>query len=252
MTIQRGDYVRPNIPPNIPSVGLPRASVWRVVCSAGALKLEPANETARCVNPRATIGCRFPPQYFDKVIGCRGQWVAVNEVDLLRDTADSFWACDMDVSGRISSYGSRHSPNFQNLPKTQTNAVANAEAHLNSAADCTVAVEGLLEAARKLEAERKAELQAAKVAKAKADKEAAAKAKAEEVKRQLSVRLHADRCLGEATLALIGEVTRLNNGGSEQVAHSSIAAHVGQLQPLAKSYGYRIVKPSMLAQVVKL
>ena len=95
-------------------------------------------------------------------------------------------------------------------------------------------------------------MQAAKVAKAKADKEAAAKAKAEEAKRQLSARLHADRCLGEATLALIGEVARLNNGCAEQVAPASIAAHVDQLQPLAKSYGYRIAKPSMLAQVVKL
>ena len=130
--------------------------------------------------------------------------------------------------------------------------MANAEAHLNSAANAAVAVEGLLEAARKLEAERKAELQAAKVAKAKADKEAAAKAKVEEGKRQLAARLHADRCLGEATLALIAEVSRLNNGGSEQIASASIAQHVDQLQPLAKSYGYRIAKPSMLAQVVKL
>ena len=230
MTIQRGDYVRPNNP----SLGLPRASVWRVVCSAGALKLEPENENARSVNPRATIGCRFPPQYFDEVMLCLGQWVAAKDAALPRDTADSSLTFDMGV------------------PKTQTNAVADAEAHLNSAANAAATFQKALEAARKLEAERKAELQAAKVAKAKADKEAAAKAKAEEAKRQLAARLHADRCLGEATLALIGEVSRLNNGGAEQVAHSSIAAHVDQLQPLAKSYGYRIVKPSMLAQVVKL
>ena len=230
MTIQRGDYVSPNTPSN----GLPRASVWRVVCSAGALKLEPENEAAQRVNRRATDGCRFPPHYFDKVVLCGGQWVAVNEVDLLRDTADSSLAFDMGV------------------PKTQTNAVANAEDDLANAASATAAIEGLLEAARKLEAERKAELQAAKVAKAKADKEAAAKAKAEEGKRQLSARLHADRCLAEATLELIAEVSRLNNGGSEKVADASIAQHIDQLQPLAKSYGYRIVKPSMLAQVVKL
>ena len=130
--------------------------------------------------------------------------------------------------------------------------LADAEVNLSYALNATAVIEDLLEAARKLEAERKAELQAAKVAKAKADKEAAAKAKVEEGKRQLSARLHADRCLGEATLALIAEVSRLNNGGSEHVAHSSIADHVDQLQPLAKSYGYRIAKPSMLAQVVKL
>ena len=151
-----------------------------------------------------------------------------------------------------AEYVFERSPNFQNLPKTQTNAVANAEAYLTAATNSALEFQGLLQDARKLEAERKAELQAAKVAKAKADKEAAAKAKVEEAKRQLSARLHADRCLGEATMELIAEVSRLNNGGSEQVAHSSIAAHVDQLQPLAKSYGYRIAKPSLLAQVVKI
>lgn len=242
MTIQRGDYVRPKTT----SVGLPRVSVWRVAFAVlnGAILLEPENETARCVNRRATQGCRFQARDFDKVVLCRGEWAAVNDADLLRDTADPFFTFDMNPPER--------SQNFQNLPKTQTNAVANAEAHLNSAANAAAAVEGLLEAARKLEAERYAELQAAKVEKAKADKEAAAKAKVEEEKRQLSARLFADRCLGEATLALIAEVSRLNNGGSEQVAHSSIADHVDQLQALAKSYGYRIAKPSLLAQVVKL
>lgn len=47
-------------------------------------------------------------------------------------------------------------------------------------------------------------------------------------------------------------IQRGDNGGSEQVADASIAQHIDQLQPLAKSYGYRIAKPSMLAQVVKL
>ena len=248
MTIQRGDYVRPSIP----RVGLPRASVWRVVCSDGGLKLEPENETARCVNRRATDGCRFPSHYFDKVVLHRGQLAAVNEADFLRGPADTFLAFAKGVPESRPSYNPPCSPISQSLPKTRTSAVATAKANLTNAANAAAEVEGLLEAARKLEAERKAELQAAKVAKAKADKEAAAKAKVEEGKRQLSARLHADRCLGEATLALIGEVTRLNNGGSEQVAHSSIAAHVDQLQPLAKSYGYRIAKPSLLAQVVKL
>ena len=248
MTIQRGDYVRPNNT----IVGLPRGSVWYVACSAGALKLEAENGSAQYVNRRATDGCRFPPQYFDKVMLCRGQWVAANEVDLLRDTADSSLAFDMGVTDPRPSYNPPSSPISQSLPKTQPSAVATAEAALSNAANATAALAGLLEANRKLEAVHAFELQAAKVAKAKADKEAAAKAKVEEAKRQLSARLHADRCLGEATLALIGEVSRLNNGGSEHVAHSSIAAHVDQLQPLAKSYGYRIAKPSLLAQVVKL
>ena len=42
---------------------------------------------------------------------------------------------------------------------------------------------------------------------------------------------------------LRGDYVRPNN--------PSIASHAEQLQPLAKSYGYRIAKPSLLAQVVK-
>ena len=113
-------------------------------------------------------------------------------------------------------------------------------------------IERLLEAACKLEAQRKAELRAAKVAKAKADKEAAARAQVEEARKALAATLHADRCLGEATLELIAEVSRLNNGGEERPAAASIAAHCDQLQPLASSYGYRIAKPSMIALVIKL
>ena len=171
--------------------------------------------------------------------------------DFLRYPTSFF---DDDV---LTSRMSSHFPSPQNLPKTmftkaRPDAVAKAEANLTNAANATAAMEGLLEATRKLEAVHEAELQAAKLAKAKADKEAAAKAKADEAKRQLSARLHADRCLAEATLELIAEVSRLNNGGSEQVAYASIAQHINQLQALAKSYGYRIAKPSMLAQVVKL
>ena len=217
MTIQRGDFVRPNN-----NRTLPQGSVWHVICSAGALKLEPENDVAKRVERSAFDGFRFAAQCFDKVVLCSGQWVAVNDGD------------------------------FQNLTETQTSDVATAEANLISASEATAVIEDLLEAARKREAERLAEVKAARAAKAKADKEAAAKAKAEEAKRQLAARLHADRCLGEATLDLICEVSCLNNGGPEKVAPASVAAHVDQLQPLAKSYGYRIVKPSLLAQVVKL
>ena len=241
MTIQRGDYVRPNNP----RVGLPRGSVWRVVCSSGALKLEPENDIARNVS-RSIVGCRFPARDFEEVVLHRGHWRGASTVDLLCDTAEP------SEADRDAEYVFERSPNFTNRPKAQTNAVATAEANLTNAANATAAIEGLLKDARKLEAQSEAELQAAKLAKAKADKEAAAKAKAEEAKRQLAARLHSDRCLGEATLELIAEVSRLNNGGSEQVADASIAQHIDQLQALAKSYGYRIAKPSLLAQVVKL
>ena len=230
MTIKCGDYVRPNNP----IVGLPRASVWRVARADGPLKLEPENDSARNVR-RFTVGCRFPAGAFEKVVLHRGQWAEV-----------------ADFPSEHCGVDSSCSSNFQNLTESQISAVAVAEANLTNAANATAAMEASLEAARKLEAECVAEVQAAKIAKAKADKEAAAKAKAEEAKRQLAARLHADRCLGEATLELIAEVSRLNNGGAEQIAAASIAAHAGQLQELAKSYGYRIVKPSILAQVVKL
>ena len=47
-------------------------------------------------------------------------------------------------------------------------------------------------------------------------------------------------------------MARLNNGGYEKEAPVGVAMHAAQLQPLAKSYGYRIVKPSLIAIVVKL
>jgi len=141
------------------------------------------------------------------------------------------------------------------LPKplfSSADAVTTATVAAEQASDAAAAIDRLLEAARKLEAERQQELREAKAAKAKADKEAAARAKVEEARKALSAKLHADRCLGEATLALIAEVSRLNNGGPERPADASIAAHCDQLQPLARSYGYRIAKPSMIALVVKL
>ena len=248
MTILRGDFVRPNNP----SVGLPSGSVWRVICADGPLRLEPENNLARNVHRSATVGCRFPVGGFDKVVLCRGEWVDTQTASASLRYPASFFD-DEVLTGRMSS----HFPSPQNLPrsmftKARPDPVATATAAAEQAANATAAIGSLLEDARKLEAERQEELRIAKAAKAKADKEAAARAKAEEARKALAAKLHADRCLAEATLELIAEVSRLNNGGSEKVADASIAQHIDQLQPLAKSYGYRIVKPSMLAQVVKL
>ena len=131
-------------------------------------------------------------------------------------------------------------------------AVDVANSQLASAANAVKDYQHLLQNAQDLESARRQALRDAKAAQAKADKEAAAKAKVVEAKRQLAARLHADRCLAHATLGLIGEVSRLNNGGPEKEAPPGIAMHAAQLQPLAKSYGYRIVKPSIAAIVVKL
>lgn len=243
MSVFRGDFVRPKNP----GPGLPQGSVWRVVCTAGALKLEPKNDIALRARDMA-LGHRFSQDNFDKVVLCCGKWVDVRDADFLR-APDSFYD-DVLTDRMASSF-----PSPQNLPKSlfsSADAVTTATVAAEQASNSAAAIDSLLEAARKLEAERQQELREAKAAKAKADKEAAARAKVEEARKALSAKLHADRCLGEATLALIAEVSRLNNGGAERPADSSIAAHCDQLQPLARSYGYRIVKPSMIALVVKL
>lgn len=244
MPIQRGDFVRPNN-----NRTLPQGSVWRVICSAGALKLEPANAVAKRVERSAFAGFRFAAQGFDKVVLCRGQWVSVQ----ISDDPTSFFADDVPTD-RMSSQSVNCTPSQPNTMFTEArpDAVTTATIAAEQAAHATAAIDSLLEAARKLEAERKEELRIALAAKAKADKEAAARAKMEEARKALAAQLHAARCMAEATRELIAEVSRLNNGGSEQLAHPSIASHAGQLQELAKSYGYRIAKPSMLAQVVKL
>ena len=232
MSIIRGDFVRPNNP----DVGLPRDSVWRVICTAGALTLDAENAEAHRYRIRLA-GRRFHSSNFDKVVLCRGQWVDARE----------FY--DDEVTGLTFGPVGTPAPHPNDLvPKPEAVAARAAE----QASRATAEVERLLESARKREAESKAELRAARAAKAKADKEAAAHAKAEEARKALAATLHADRCLGEATLELIAEVSRLNNGGEERTADGSIAAHCDQLQPLARSYGYRIVKPSMIALVVKL
>ena len=192
MSITRGDFVRPNNP----GAGLPRDSVWRVICTAGALKLVAENDEARRYDHKAT-GRRFHNSNFDKVVLCRGQWVEVRD-PVETHAPDSFFDDDV-MTGRME--GSCAYP--QATPKPDAVTVA-------------------------------------------------ARAKVEEARKALAATLHADRCLGEATLELIAEVSRLNNGGEERTADASIAAHCDQLQPLARSYGYRIAKPSMIALVVKL
>mgnify|MGYP000937951807 CR=1 FL=1 len=250
MSIQRGDFVRPRKT----SRSLPRDSVWRVVCADGALKLEPENGRAQRVSRCAATDGRFPAQDFDKVVRCHGQWVSVSDAELLLGPT---WCFGDDViTDRMASIPSTPI-NWKPAPEpaqrlTHADDVDRAAFAARQAASATAAMDRLLEDARKLEAERQEELRIAKAAKAKADKEAAARAKMDEARKALAAKLYADRCLAEATLGLIAEVSRLNNGRPEQVADASIAQHIDQLQPLAKSYGYRIAKPSMLAQVVKL
>lgn len=241
MKITQGDFVRPSNS----FFGLPLDSVWRVVSAEGALKLEPENDAARVTN-NVWVGNRYPYYNFDKVVLLHGQWVNALGAQALDDHFPAY--ADMLI-GRVPS------PAPQSIPQpvlSSADAVTTATEAAEQAARQAAVLNELLESARKRERQRQEELREAKAAKAKADKVAAARAKADEARRVLSAKLHADRCLGEATLDLIAEVSRLNNGGPEKTAAASIAAHVEQLQPLARSYGYRIAKPSMIALVVPL
>lgn len=108
-----------------------------------------------------------------------------------------------------------------------------------------------VQAADKLVEQAAATLDAAKENARKAREEARAAAKAEAKREAIASRLHKDRDLAAATSALLAELSRLHNGGAEQDAAAIIAMHAEQLQPLAKSYGYKIAKPGVIAIVVK-
>ena len=241
MKITQGDFVRPSNS----FFGLPLDSVWRVVSADGALKLEPENGAARNASG-GWVGHRYPHYNFDRVVLFRGKWVLPLDARELGDPSAAY--ANVLVEGMFNS----PPPNIPQPVLTSADAVTTATDAAEQAARQSAVLEGLLESARKRERQRQEELREAKAAKAKADKVAAARAKADEARRALSAKLHADRCLGEATLDLIAEVSRLNNGGPEKTAAASIAAHVEQLQPLARSYGYRISKPSMIALVIPL
>ncbi len=236
MLIGKGDLVRPN---KI-GLGLPLSSVWRVTCTIGGLELVPHNDRARDVQHRVAW-LRYKPEDFEvseRVDECS----VPNEVLTERMSSSSTSLPPLPPTLFVNS----------GAVTTAADAVITASVDAWQASLDSAHCARLLEAARKREAKRQQELREAKAAKAKADKEAAARAKVEEARKALSARLQADRCLALATLALIDEVAWLNSGGAERPAAKGIANHADQLQPLARSYGYRIVKPSMVALVVKL
>lgn len=232
-----GDYVRPINP----EPGLPRGSVWvvRSVSAISTVELDAANAGPGFYPPSYVLGRAFADNNFEKVIRVCGRWQAVDKRAATFDplALDEPRLVGVTVTGRVSV---KNTQNISNADPVQA-----ADKLVEQAA-------ATLDAAKENARKAREEAEAAKAAKAKADKEAVARAKAEAARKALAAKLHADRCLGEATLALIAEVSRLNNGGAERPADASIAAHCDQLQPLARSYGYRIAKPSMIALVVKL
>ena len=165
------------------------------------------------------------------------------------NTNNGWWEADMidplalaeaRLDGSVA--GCSSVPNMESTP----------EADLVQVADKLVKrAAATLDAAK--ENARKAREEARAVAKAEAKRKAAAEAakKAREEREAVSIRLHKDRDLAAATAALIAELSRLHNGGVEKESAAIIAMHAEQLQPLAKSYGYKIAKPGVIAIVVK-
>ena len=232
MLLVCGDKVRPN---NI-NLGLPLWSIWRVTGTIGGLKLCPHSADAEAVK-HLVAGLRFKPEDFTpQTRNVVGEWV------------------DADSSAILPAAPASSVANQAGEPPREAKAVTKAREALAEAIKDAEKQNTELVKARCIEAGRKAALRAAQLeAKRKEElRKVEAEARAYEKSRALRVRLHADRCLGEATLELIAEVSRLHNGGPEAAAHASIANHADQLQPLARSYGYRIVKPSMVALVVRL
>lgn len=218
-----GDYVRPiNHNP-----GLPRDSVWVVRRyyneAIGTVELY-------SIGP-AGLGS-YPPSY---VLGRVFAGSDFEKVDMV----GGLWKTDNPPPAMVApmELGDEQLIAMADPVKSADKLVEQAAATLNAAKENARKTSEEARAAAKAEAKRKAEAAAAK--------------KAYEERQAISARLHKDRDLAAATVDLIAELSRLHNGGSERDAAASIALHVDQLQPLAKSYGYKIAKPGVIAIVVK-
>ena len=74
-----------------------------------------------------------------------------------------------------------------------------------------------------------------------------AKIKAEQLRAQKrNALLYADRALARATVALLDEIGRMNNGGVNQPATPVISLWATELQPLAKRHGYKLAAAGTL------
>ena len=214
-----GDYVRPiNSTP-----GLPRGSVWviRRVSASSMVELGAASCGPGCP-PSYAKGRSFDDRNLEKVLWVRGLWQAVD-------------------TGPISGAATFVADPVADPVQAADKLVEQAAATLGAAKENARKAREEARAAAKAEAKRKAATEAAKKAAKKACEE----------RQAISVSLHKDRDLAAATDDLIAELSRLHNGGLEQPATHRIAAHVDQLQPIAKSYGYKIAKPGVTAIVVK-
>lgn len=218
-----GDYVRPINP----DTDLPRDSVWVVRRyyneAIGTVELYAIGPTWRGSHPPSyVLGRVFADSDFEKVVMVGGLWKTANPQPAM--------VAPMEM-------GDEQLIAMADPVKSADKLVEQAAATLDAAKENARKTREEARAAAKAEAKRKAAAEAAK--------------KASEERQAISARLHKDRDLAAATAALIAELSRLHNGGAEQVAAAIIAMHAEQLQPLAKSYGYKIAKPGVIAIVVK-
>lgn len=216
--IKAGDIVKPFSP----RLGLPIISTWRVEARIGnECELSPYNDFAKFYNGRV-YGRRFSVDYLETVGVCR------RTVEKLRPISDFDSIAEEDL--RLCE------PNPEQVIDHDM-LVAQAAQALDAAKEHARKTREEARAAAKAEAKRKAVRLAAK--------------RACEEHEAVALRLHNDLELAAATSALIAELIRLHNGGAEHTASPAIAMHAEQLQPLAKSYGYNIAKPGVIAIVVK-
>lgn len=248
-----GDYVRPNSP----SLGLPRNSIWLVRPSpwSSCMRIEPAAGTSsEAISSAAWRGRNFSESNFDKVVRVRGSWVDVKDADALMSDPAPFYNPDallrdiLEAPMRASMI-TAVANGAGTLSCTQ--AVDPVQAALSIADNAVVSAEQKLADAK--EQARKQRVLAVEKARAKAqaDKAAAVLAAEREQRQAFGKRLGADAELAAATSSLILEVSRLFNGGSEQLASSDITKHANQLDALAKSYGYKIVRTGAKSVVAK-
>lgn len=209
--IKTGDIVTP-----VAAVlGLPRGSTWRVTaCIGNGCELAPHNALAVSFRQRA-CGRRFSVDYLETVEKPR----PISDFDSI--FAEALRHCEPKPEQAID-------------PDT---LVAQAAQALDNAKELQA------QARRKAAEARK---QAEKRAKEQAEREAGAERKAE-----VSRRIKADKRLAGATLSLLSEISNLHAGLPDRPADTMVAAHATQLDPLARSYGYKIAKAGSIVVVTK-
>lgn len=251
-----GDYVRPACL----SLGLPLNSVWTIRTAAingERIRIEPVDRlTASAVRASVYCGLYFPSGKFEKVVRYMGEWVPVDRLPTCKPGP----AYDQMFFDSIAKEV-LHAPTRATSTTMATNGTASvsfteavdpAQAAKDIADSLVVAAEKRLTDAKEQARKQRALLAEQAKSKAQAEKLAAA-AKAEREQRDaFRKRLDEDAALAMATSSLILEVRRLFNGGSEQLASSDITKHASQLDALAKSYGFKIVRTGAKSVVAKL